>query len=40
MAPASHDWMRVWLVPAAMAAGVLLLFAALFNERQEATAAN
>ena len=39
VAPASHDWMRVWLVPAAMAAGVLLLFAALFNERQEATAA-
>jgi len=39
VAPASHDWMRVWLVPAAMAAGVLLLFAALFNERQPASEA-
>src|SRR3954447_581375 len=39
VAPASHDSMRVGLVPAAMAAGVLLLFAALFNERQPASEA-
>ena len=29
-----HDWTKLWLVPAAMAGGVLLLFAAAFNERQ------
>ena len=31
-----HDWTKLWLVPAAMAGGVLLLFAAAFNEREAA----
>ena len=31
-----HDWTKLWLVPAAMAGGVLLLFAVAFNERQAA----
>ena len=34
-----HDWTKLWLVPAAMAGGVLLLFAAAFNERQAVTGA-
>ena len=34
-----HDWTKLWLVPAAMAGGVLLLFAAAFNERQAASEA-
>ena len=29
-----HDWTKLWLVPAAMAGGVLLLFAAAFSERE------
>ena len=29
-----HDWTKLWLVPAAMAGGVLLLFAAAFKERE------
>ena len=33
-----HDWTKLWLVPAAMAGGVLLLFAAAFNERQASEA--
>ena len=28
-----HDWTAIWLVPAAMSFGVLILFALLFNER-------
>jgi nucleoside transporter len=28
-----HDWNAIWLVPAAMSFGVLILFALLFNER-------
>jgi hypothetical protein len=34
-----HDWTALWLVPAAMAGAVLLLFAAAFNERQTETVA-
>ncbi len=28
-----HNWTPIWLIPAAMSAGVLLLFAALFSPR-------
>ena len=28
-----HDWHSIWLIPAAMAGGVLVLFALLFHER-------
>ena len=27
-----HDWYSIWLVPAAMAGGILLLFALLFHD--------
>jgi nucleoside transporter len=30
---ATHDWFGIWMVPAAMAAGVLVVFAALFRPR-------
>ncbi len=33
-----HDWRSIWLIPAAMALGVLLLFAAFFTYREEAKA--
>jgi hypothetical protein len=29
-----HDWQRIWLVPAVMAGAVLLLFALLFQYRE------
>jgi hypothetical protein len=29
----AYDWTAIWLVPAAMSFGVLILFALLFNER-------
>ena len=29
-----HDWQRIWLVPAAMAGAVLILFALLFQYRE------
>jgi MFS family permease len=32
-APVGHDWQSIWLVPAAMAGVVLVLFALLFHER-------
>jgi nucleoside transporter len=34
-----HDWRSIWLIPAAMALGVLLLFAAFFSYREEAKTA-
>jgi nucleoside transporter len=34
--PTGHDWYTVWLIPAAMALGVLVLFATLFKYRDEA----
>jgi nucleoside transporter len=37
--PGGHDWRTIWLVPAAMAFGVLALFAAFFSGREEARAA-
>ena len=35
----THDWRTVWLIPAALAVGVALFFAALFRERETAEAA-
>lgn len=35
----SHDWRSIWLVPAAMAAVVLVVFAVLFRPAKEARAA-
>ncbi|GGK87782.1 nucleoside permease [Rufibacter glacialis] len=40
--PETHDWQTIWLIPAAIAAAVLLLFLLLFKDRntqQPATAA-
>jgi nucleoside transporter len=34
--PGGHDWRTIWLIPAAMAFGVLALFAAFFSGREEA----
>jgi len=31
--PVAHDWHRIWLVPAAMSAVVLLIFAVVFQEK-------
>jgi MFS family permease len=31
--PVTHDWAKVWIWPAMMAAGVLVLFALLFQDR-------
>ena len=35
---ATHDWRSIWLVPAACAAAVMILFAALFRYREEPAA--
>jgi MFS family permease len=32
-AAGGHDWRSIWLVPAAIAAGILVLFGLLFRER-------
>jgi nucleoside transporter len=37
--PGGHDWRTIWLIPAAMAFGVLALFAVFFSGREEAKAA-
>jgi nucleoside transporter len=37
--PVPHDWDTIWLYPAGMAAVVLVLFAALFNEKPAAAQA-
>jgi MFS family permease len=37
-ADGSHDWRAVWLIPAALAVGVALFFAALFRERETVAA--
>jgi len=34
----AHDWRTIWLIPAAMAFGVLVLFAIFFNYREEPSA--
>ncbi|MDQ3290632.1 MAG: nucleoside permease [Bacteroidota bacterium] len=34
ISPTEHYWQEIWLVPAAIAAGVLILFAVLFREKQ------
>jgi nucleoside transporter len=36
--PGGHDWYTIWLIPAAMALGVLVLFAIFFNYKEEAKA--
>jgi nucleoside transporter len=37
--PGGHDWRTIWLIPSAMALGVLILFALFFNYRDEAKTA-
>jgi nucleoside transporter len=36
--PGGHDWYTIWMMPAAMALGVLVLFAIFFNYKEEAKA--
>ena len=38
-ADGTHDWRTIWLIPAALAVGVALFFAALFRERETVEAA-
>jgi nucleoside transporter len=38
-ADGTHQWRAIWLIPAALAVGVALFFAALFRERETAEAA-
>jgi len=38
-ADGTHAWRAIWLIPAALAVGVALFFAALFQERETAAAA-
>ena len=33
-----HDWRTIWLIPAAMAFAVFVLFAVFFSSREEAKA--
>jgi hypothetical protein len=34
--PTGHDWRTIWLIPAAAAAVVMVLFALLFHDRVDA----
>jgi len=38
--PIAHDWQAIWLVPAAMAGAVLVLFALLFHEKGDGAASS
>jgi nucleoside transporter len=38
--PVAHDWRSIWLVPAAMAGAVMILFALLFHEHGDGRDAN
>jgi len=38
-AGAGHDWQSIWLVPAAMAGAVLILFALFFRSAEKAETA-
>jgi len=40
LGPAAHDWWTIWMIPAAAAAAVLVLFAVLFKARVRATPAS
>jgi hypothetical protein len=35
-----HDWYRIWMVPAAMAGVVMVLFALLFHDRGDGKTAS
>jgi nucleoside transporter len=40
LAGGAHDWRMIWLIPAGIAAAVLVLFLLFFRERKEAIATN
>jgi nucleoside transporter len=35
LGPVTHDWRGIWMIPAALAAGVLVFFAVTFREKKE-----
>jgi MFS family permease len=37
--PAGHDWKSIWIIPSAMAASVLVLFALFFRSAKEPSSA-
>jgi hypothetical protein len=39
LGPAAHDWWTIWMIPAAAAAAVMVLFAVLFKAGVRATPA-